>query len=74
MPEHDLLDPAEAAEFLNDIGYPATKATLAKWRCIGGGPVFQKCGKFIRYRPARLSEFVAARTSAEMLSTSQQAA
>jgi hypothetical protein len=73
MLDHDFLDPSEASAFLNELGYPATKATLAKWRCIGGGPVYQKLGKLIRYRQARLLEFAEARLSAELRSTSEAA-
>lgn len=71
MSDHDFLEPGEAASFLAGLGYPATKATLAKWRCLGGGPTFQKIGKFVRYRPARLREFADARLSPEMRSTSE---
>jgi hypothetical protein len=73
MLDHDFLDPAEASAYLHDLGYPATKATLAKWRCIGGGPVYQKLGKFIRYRQPRLREFAEARLSPERRSTSEAA-
>jgi len=70
---HDFLDPAEAVIFLNNEGYKTTQTTLAKLRCLGGGPIFQKMGKRVRYTPARLREFAASRLSPELRSTSESA-
>jgi hypothetical protein len=66
-----FLDPSEAAAFLTEEGHKVSKATLAKWRCLGGGPVYQKFGRLIRYRPSRLTEFAATRVSPELRSTSE---
>ena len=33
-------------------------STLNKWRCLGGGPVFIKMGRAVRYRIEDLETFV----------------
>ncbi len=33
-------------------------STLNKWRCHGGGPVFLKLGRAVRYREEDLEKFV----------------
>lgn len=38
-----------------------TKSTLEAWRCRGGGPVFVKLGKCVRYRQEDLDAFLEAR-------------
>ena len=75
MSEIDHLPPEEAARFLTEkMHLPISKATLAKLRCIGGGPIYQKFGRVIRYRPDRLREYAQSRISGEMHSTSHEAA
>lgn len=74
MSEHNFHDPEEASRFLTDVcGVPTAKSTLAKLRTIGGGPVFQKFGKHVRYAEARLREYAASRISPERRSTSEAA-
>jgi hypothetical protein len=73
MNEDDLLTPEEASEFLAERGLSHSVTTLAKLRCLGGGPLFLRCGRSIRYRRHRLTEYAAART-VEMASTSGVAA
>lgn len=69
---NEFLTPEEAADFLTEeMEQPTTKATLAKWRCIGGGPVYQLFGRRVRYRKDRLREFGLARISREYRSTSE---
>ena len=46
----------EAAGYLG-----LTKSTLEAWRCRGGGPVFIKLGKAVRYRREDLDEFINSR-------------
>ena len=55
-----LVPEAGAAAFL-----AVSPKTLRKWRCVGGGPVFIKVGRAVRYRQSDLDDFVAerARTS-----------
>ena len=33
-------------------------STLNKWRCHGGGPIFIKMGRAVRYRKEDLDQFV----------------
>lgn len=43
----------QAAEYLG-----LAVSTLNKWRCHGGGPVYIKLGRAVRYRVQDLDEFV----------------
>ena len=74
LPRHlqrPKLKTAEASEYLAIVhGVSVAPATLNKMRCCGGGPAFQKFGKFPLYQPADLDEWVAARMSAKQRSTS----
>jgi hypothetical protein len=69
MSDDDLLTAEEASEFLARLGMSQSVHTLAKLRCTGGGPLFLRCGRRIRYRRHRLSEYAAQRTI-ELTSTS----
>lgn len=40
------------------------KQTLAKWRCISGGPVFVKVGRSVRYRAVDVETWLADRSHA----------
>lgn len=42
-------------------------STLNKWRCLGGGPVFLKMGRAVRYRQKNLDSYI---ETAERQSTS----
>ncbi len=55
----ELLTPAEAAAYLR-----LSKSTLAKLRCVGGGPRFKKLGRKIVYARADLDAWLAERTAA----------
>lgn len=63
----------QAAEFLTKLGCPTASATLETQRSRGGGPVYIKSGKHVRYRPPRLREH-AQRKMREIENTSQAAA
>jgi hypothetical protein len=39
------LDEVAASEHLKERGLDIAAATLKKWRCVGGGPKFQKYGR-----------------------------
>ncbi len=52
----NMFKTREAAEYLC-----LTRAALEAWRCHGGGPVFVKLGKSVRYRKEDLDAFVKAR-------------
>ncbi|PBJ82414.1 DNA-binding protein [Lysobacteraceae bacterium NML93-0399] len=54
------MTPREAAAYLS-----LSHHTLAKWRCVGGGPEFLKWGeRMVRYSLADLDTWAAARTLA----------
>jgi hypothetical protein len=69
MNEDDLLNSGEASKYLAGLGLPHTASTLAKLRTLGGGPVYLRIGRNIRYHRHRLREYVAGRT-VELSSTS----
>ena len=48
-----LLQTSEAAKILN-----VSKATLETWRSRGGGPVFVKYSRAVRYRKEDLDKFI----------------
>lgn len=52
-----LLTESEAAERL-----AVSVRTLQQWRVSGGGPLFVKLGRAVRYRPSELTIFVGAGT------------
>jgi hypothetical protein len=52
-PETQRLNGDAAATYLG-----LAPATLAKWRCIGGGPVFIKCGRRVVYDRRDLDAFM----------------
>lgn len=58
-----ILTTREAARYLG-----LAISTLNKWRCHGGGPVFVKLGRAVRYRQEDLNAFVEERS---LTSTSQ---
>lgn len=54
------MTPREAAAYLS-----LSHNTLAKWRCVGGGPAYQKAGlRCVRYSVEALDAWMAARTLA----------
>jgi excisionase family DNA binding protein len=65
MSPDNYLTPREAAEFLR-----TSTSTLAKRRLYGGGPVFHRIGRAIRYRRVDLNEYMA---RSRMQSTSDTA-
>jgi len=48
-----LLRTEEAAKFLD-----VQKSTMEAWRCRGGGPVFVRYKRAVRYRIEDLKDFV----------------
>jgi len=68
--DEPFLTPEEASRFLDELGLPTAVTTLAKMRCVGGGPVFQNFGRWPRYKPSRLREYAASKLSRERRSTS----
>lgn len=54
MTHETYLRPSEAAAYLN-----SSTSTLAKLRVYGGGPIFYRIGRAVRYRTTDLDEFMA---------------
>jgi len=52
-PAATVMTVTQAAEYLG-----LAVSTLNKWRCHGGGPVFIKMGRAVRYRVTDLENFV----------------
>jgi hypothetical protein len=69
--EFDLRhDTRQAAAFLTDRGFRIAPATLNKLRCVGGGPAFEKFGRRPLYSETSLLEWVRARTTGSLRSSS----
>jgi len=64
---------AEAARYLREVhGIPCAPATLAKYACVGGGPVYRKAsGKFPIYAREDLDAWAKDRLSGPVRSTSE---
>jgi hypothetical protein len=56
-PARRLMPPDAAATYLGGIA----KQTLAKWRCLGGGPEFVRVGSRIFYEQSALDAWLDAR-------------
>ena len=70
-----FLTSVEAAKFLTEeCECPTSPNTLDKLRTLGGGPVYQKVGRRVRYTEPRLREYAASKISPERRSTSEQVA
>jgi hypothetical protein len=55
---------------LSERGFKIAVATLAKFRCIGGGPKFVRFGRYVGYRPNDLLDWAKSRLSDPVNSTS----
>jgi hypothetical protein len=69
-----VYDPRAASAFLRERGHRASEQTLAKLRSIGGGPLFQKFGRHVRYPESALEAWMKARTTALKATSSRMAA
>lgn len=67
----DYMRRKQAAEYLQAQYGAFTAQTLAKLACVGGGPVFQKMGRMVLYKPADLDAWATARMSAPVASTAE---
>lgn len=67
---NSFLPPLAAADFIRAKGFPTTKRTLAKLRCVGGGPAFRRFGRRIVYEREELINWIERRLSPKCLSTS----
>jgi hypothetical protein len=71
MPPLNFLNRVAAAGYLTARGLKTSPKTLAKLACIGGGPIYQKYGRQVLYRPERLDEYAASRISGERRNTGE---
>ena len=63
---------AEAARYIREThGIPCTPATLAKYACLGGGPIYRKAGKFPIYARDDLDAWANCRLSKLVRCTSE---
>lgn len=66
-----LLDPeAASAYLLKEHGVKRAPVTLRNLRVKGGGPQFRKLGNNVYYEPELLDEWIRARLTAPVTSTS----
>ena len=71
LPPSPLLDTSSSAVFLKaTFGVPCEAKTLAKLRCVGGGPKFRRFGRLIRYDRQELELWARNRLSQPLRSTS----
>jgi hypothetical protein len=67
-----LLRRAEAAHYIQERwGYPSSPRTLAKLACVGGGPTFRRASRFPLYEVRHLDEWVRAKLTRPVRSTSE---
>lgn len=64
-------NPQGASDYLKTKGIARSPKTLAKLRCVGGGPKFRKLGRSVLYEDKSLDEWVKGLLSDEMTSTSE---
>jgi hypothetical protein len=63
---------ADAARYIRETyGIPCVATTLAKYACIGGGPIFRKAGKFPIYSRDELDVWANQRLGKPVRSTSE---
>lgn len=71
-PTNRRLSPVEASTYLKEVhGVTRSVRTLAKVRCVGGGPLFEKLGRSVFYRTGHLDAWVEANVSGAVGSTSE---
>jgi hypothetical protein len=70
-PPSKLLLPLDASAYLRERGVSRSVKTLAKLRCVGGGPLYHRIGRNIGYTPGDLDAYAARQISAPYASTAQ---
>jgi hypothetical protein len=70
LAKNPLMPPANASAFLAEQGYRTSPKTLAKLRCIGGGPLFMRFGRRILYDQTHLLNWAVSRTTPPLSNTS----
>jgi hypothetical protein len=73
MTSPKYLRPRDASAYLRTVfGIKRTPNTLCKDRCLGGGPEFVRFGREVLYPVEALHEWVAAKVSERVASTSAE--
>jgi hypothetical protein len=68
------LNCPEAVEYLREVhGVRVAPATMNKYRCIGGGPLFEKFGATVLYKPGNLDAWALDKLGEPKSSTSDEA-
>jgi hypothetical protein len=67
------LSTTGATHFFRERGFPVAPGTLAKYRCVGGGPHFVRFGRKPFYAQQWLEEWLTGKLSREVASTSEAA-
>jgi hypothetical protein len=72
MSQTPYLRRRAAAEYIRvRWGVPCSEKTLAKLACIGGGPVYRRCGRTPLYAAPDLDTFAESKISKPVRSTSE---
>lgn len=71
MSKDVYLSRKEASTFLAALGLFIAPSTLAKLASVGGGPVFRRFGRQVKYLPRDLVSWAEGRLSGPVKSTSQ---
>ncbi|MFO1126350.1 MAG: hypothetical protein U1E25_14470 [Methylocystis sp.] len=67
------LSTRESCEYLREKhGVRLAPATLNKYRCLGGGPLFEKFGATVLYKPNSLDSWALAKLGEPRSSTSEE--
>ena len=75
MPDDAKMRPDRSAEYLQTVYGFGSVRTLAKLRCVGGGPAFSKAGpSIVLYTKAALDTWARSKISAPVRSTSEMEA
>lgn len=75
LPNDTKFRPDGAEDYLQTVYKFGTIRTLAKLRCVGGGPEFMKAGpQIVLYTKAALDDWARSKISAPVASTSSKAA
>ena len=75
LPDDTKFRPDGAEDYLQTVYRFGTTRTLAKLRCVGGGPEFMKAGpQIVLYTKAALDEWARSKIGAPVASTSHRAA
>lgn len=71
MSAEKFLSRTDAAAYCSARGLTVSPRSLAKWACVGGGPVYRRFGNRTVYAVADLERWIDARLSPPMTSSAQ---